>query len=153
MRCTTDGALTTWYWDGRFWQWNGGFYEAIGDDQLIDRIWKFLDEAKLGTERMRFRPRPRDVDEVLKALRSAISIDPKVTPPAWIGPDHPDYDPRSLLVFRNMLVDIKTGDPLPLNRIQTSMNRMKCVLNRISFVSRLNRIGVRPRSISNNKIP
>ena len=83
--CLTDGALTTWHWDGRFWQWNGCFYEAIGDDQLIDKIWKFLDEAKVGAERNRFRPRPRDVDEVLEALRSAISIDPKLAPPAWLG--------------------------------------------------------------------
>ena len=112
--CLTDGALTTWHWDGRFWQWNGCFYEAIGDDQLIDKIWKFLDEAKVGAERNRFRPRPRDVDEVLKALRSAISIDPKLAPPAWLGENPPDIDPRNLLMFRNSLVDIETGQVLPL---------------------------------------
>ena len=31
--CVTDGALTTWYWDGRFWQWNGCFWPAPG---LVD---------------------------------------------------------------------------------------------------------------------
>jgi hypothetical protein len=106
--CLTNGALATWHWDEQFWRWNGCFYECIGDKQIEDEIWKFLDGAKLH-DSARFVPRPFHVSELKTALKSAISIDPKTSPPAWIGENPPEVDPRNLLVFRNAMLDVETG--------------------------------------------
>ena len=112
--CKTAGVLTTWHWDEKFWRWNGSFYESIGDKQIEDEIWKFLDDGKLPNG-ARFVPRPRYVNELKIALKSAIYIDPKLSPPAWIGEDALEIDPHNLLVFQNVLHDVETGAVLGLH--------------------------------------
>lgn len=115
QHCYTDGVLTTYHWMGGFWRWNGGFYEPVDDAKITDEVWRFLDGAKTSTrgdgDRQRFLPKSRDVDEVIRGLKAGVSLDAKFSPPRW----HDGRAAGSLLVFKNCVVDIETGEVMPPN--------------------------------------
>jgi putative DNA primase/helicase len=80
------------------------------ESRIIDELWLFLDRAKVKnaySDLVDFRPRAREVEEVLKALKSAISLNIKHSPPCWIDCDEAAPD---LLVFNNHLVNSANGE-------------------------------------------
>ena len=106
------GFCTTYYWSGHFWGWNGRCYEKVSADKINAQVWTFLDEAKSRTKEettIRFRPRPADVEGVMKALRAGVTLN--FDPPCWL-----DSKARAdnVLVFKNGLVDIGSGKLTPL---------------------------------------
>ena len=98
-----------WYNEG-FWEWNGRCYEKIGADRINKAVWKFLDEARSGYsgDTRRFLPRASDVDGLIKGLKALLTI--PLDPPCWL-----DGGPAgNVLAFKNGLVDIDTGEMMPL---------------------------------------
>jgi putative DNA primase/helicase len=109
--CIKEGGCGTRYWQGGFWEWNGRCYEKTSAEKINGEIWKFLDGARTGTkaDSSRFRPKPADVEGVMKALKGGLFLN--ADPPCWL-----DGRPgaSNILVFKNGLVDIRTGELLPL---------------------------------------
>jgi putative DNA primase/helicase len=102
--CFQDGILTTYYWHEQFWQWNRCFYKKLSMETLNPQVWNFLDGARTGhgKDSGRFRPKPSDVEGMIKALKAGLSL--HLEPPCWM-----DGRPANVLVFKNGLVDIETG--------------------------------------------
>src|SRR5262249_49895832 len=109
--CIKEGALVLHSYQGEWWGWNGRCYERVKDETINKLTWNFLDTAKSGTfgDSSRFLPKPADVEGLIKGLRARITTE--LHPPCWA-----DGTPApNLLVFRNGLVDIETGEMSPLN--------------------------------------
>jgi putative DNA primase/helicase len=102
------GALGTYYYHGGWWQWNECFYAPIANDRITASVTLFLDSASVwsGDGEARFKPKSKDTDELVKALRVHCLIEDD--PPQWL--DGRDADPGRLLIFRNCLVDCETGE-------------------------------------------
>jgi putative DNA primase/helicase len=104
--CIMEGVYTTYYWGGHFWTWNGCYYGKVSDETVNKWVWTFLDASKTGvaSDSNRFRPKPHDVGDVVKALKGGLLLN--VDPPCWLdgraGADR-------VMVFRNGLVDVETG--------------------------------------------
>jgi putative DNA primase/helicase len=103
--CFKEGVLATYYWGGNFWQWNRRYYEILPDSDINRDVWAFLHEAKSGTkgDSGRFRPKPADVEGVIKALKAGLTM--SVDPPCWLD----GRGAENILVFKNGLVDIESG--------------------------------------------
>jgi putative DNA primase/helicase len=110
--CFKDGVLATYWWNGEFWEWNGRCYGKVSDAKINSEVWAFLDGARtgLGPDSNRFRPRPADVEGVMKGLKAGLGLN--VDPPCWLdGRGKAD----GVLVFKNGIVDIKTGKLMGLD--------------------------------------
>jgi putative DNA primase/helicase len=106
------GALATYYYHGQWWQWNERFYAPIANDRITAWVTLFLDSASCwsGDGEARFKPKSKDTDELVKALRVHCLIEDD--PPQWL--DGREADASRLLIFRNCLVDCETGETLRL---------------------------------------
>ena len=107
-----EAGCITRYWHGDFWKWGGHCYVKLGSDDLSQEMWKFLYGARAGTkgDSQKFNPKPNDVENVIKALKAGLNLN--VDPPCWLD----GWDgAENLLVFRNGLVDIGTGELSPLS--------------------------------------
>jgi putative DNA primase/helicase len=102
------GALATYYYHGQWWQWNGCFYAPVADDRITAWVTLFLDSASCwgGDGQVRFKPKSKDTEELVKALRVHCLIEDD--PPQWF--DGREAEASRLLVFRNCLVDCETGE-------------------------------------------
>jgi putative DNA primase/helicase len=104
------GRVVLWFWEGRFWSWNGRHYEAMTDKAVRDQVYGFLGTS-MKYDGSRFKPRPKDTNEVLDVLRSVLGLNgPKYQPPMWL-----DSGGRAgeLMAFRNGVVDLRTGRLMP----------------------------------------
>jgi putative DNA primase/helicase len=75
-------------------------------DDIERNVWDFLDEAKAGVinDSSRFKPTPNNVTDLIKGLKALLAV--PYDPPRWL-----DGRPAgNLLVFRNGVVDIETGE-------------------------------------------
>jgi len=108
--CLKEGVLALYWYNGSFWEWNGRCYETMGSDKINKAVWKFLDEARSGYsgDTRRFLPRASDVEGLIKGLKALLAV--PFDPPCWL-----DGRPaRNVLVFKNGVVDIDTGELSPL---------------------------------------
>jgi putative DNA primase/helicase len=114
-QCMMDGVPNVWFWQGQFWRWNGTFYSPEPDEVVRGSVYRFLDGAKRWTEqnqKVRFRPKPRHVNEVLDCLKSRLALDVECQPPMWL----PDCERATeWIVFRNGIVNVLTGELRPLS--------------------------------------
>jgi putative DNA primase/helicase len=103
--CYRDGILTTRYWNDDFWEWNGCWYEKTSEDKLTADVLIFLDTAKAmtGAGTVRFRPKPHNVEAVVKFLKACLRQ--KFDPPCW----NDGRKAHDVIVFKNGIVDIGTG--------------------------------------------
>ena len=109
-----DGLLAAFFWQGEFWEWNGRHYEALPAEVIRDRVYAFLDGSqKLARDEVaRFRPTPKNVNEVIDALKAGLTpVSKGWHPPVWIDTGQSAAD---VLVFRNGLVNVVTGERMPL---------------------------------------
>jgi putative DNA primase/helicase len=109
-RCHREGSLALYFWGEKFWEWNGQFYQEVSTAQVNTDVWAFLDGARVRTAEGsdRFRPKPADVEALIKALKAQIGL--SVDAPCWLEGE----GPTNVLVFKNGLVDVDTGKLLPL---------------------------------------
>src|SRR5262249_37157156 len=86
-------------------------YEKVSDTKINSEVWAFLDGARTGgPDSSRFRPKPADVEGVMKALRAGLGL--QVDPPCWLdGRGKAD----GVLVFKNGIVDVATGELMELS--------------------------------------
>ena len=106
-----DGVLTLYWWEGKWWKWNGVCYKEMLAATIDKEVWAFLNGARTGIERDRFRPKPNDVEGVIKALKAGVGH--TLDPPCWLDTGR---SAEGLLVFQNGIVDIrdrKTGEVNP----------------------------------------
>jgi hypothetical protein len=112
-----DGALTVYWWNGSFWRWNGRCYEKASVDKITANVWAFLDEARTGTDKVRFRPKPHDAEGVMKALKAGLTLD--VDPPCWLDGGG---KASGVLVFKNgivaRLIAVQPGDRTCIRLVQ-----------------------------------
>jgi putative DNA primase/helicase len=99
-----DGVLTLYWWEGKWWRWNGVCYKEMLAATIDKEVWAFLNGARTGIERDRFRPKPNDVEGVIKALKAGCGH--TLDPPYWLDSRG---SAEGLLVFQNGIVDMKTG--------------------------------------------
>jgi hypothetical protein len=105
--CFRDGWLATYFWQDQFWQWNGRHYEVLAPEAIRDQVWAFLDGSVKGTADglEKFRPEPKNVSDVLDALRSGLLL--RVQPPMWLDTGEPATD---WIVFRNGVLNVFTDE-------------------------------------------
>jgi putative DNA primase/helicase len=107
-----DGTLGVYWWNEAWWEWNGRCYAAVSGAKINSDVWAFLDGARVGvgTDSSRYRPKPADVEGVVKALKAGCGL--TLDPPCWL-------DGRAggdgVLVFKNAIVDIETGRMIGLS--------------------------------------
>ncbi len=82
-------------------------------------ILPYLDQARDGNGD-RFKPKPDHATELMKCLKANTAIDDRDEPPRWL--DHAPSkfaarDAGSLLVFRNCLVNVVTGEVADLRSL------------------------------------
>jgi putative DNA primase/helicase len=101
-----DGILTLYWWGGKWWEWNGVCYKELAQNMMDKRVWSFLNGAREGVkgDNSRFRPKPNDVEAVMKALRAGVGH--TLDPPCWLDTG---MSAGGVLVFQNGIVDIETG--------------------------------------------
>jgi D5-like protein len=108
--CFQQDFLATYFWQDEFWEWNGRYYEVVPNGVMQDRLFAFLDDSwrfKDG-ERLRFKPTPRNVNDVLACLKAGLVLPAAWQPPMWIG----GAKATDILVFQNGLVNVMTGERL-----------------------------------------
>lgn len=98
-------------------RWDGHAYRTLTEGEVRAGLWKFLHGSKRapkepGEDATSFCPRKGDVDGMLDALKALAELDRRITEPCWLdGRTLPD--PLSVVVCRNGLLDLATGDLLP----------------------------------------
>jgi putative DNA primase/helicase len=109
-----DGFLATYFHQGEFWAWNACFYERVPGSRISDDMYAFLDAARVRArddeeKTARFKPRPADVEAVMKCLKAGVGLDANGA--MWLG-GKPKGMPeaKDVIVFRDGLVDITTGE-------------------------------------------
>ena len=104
-----DGVLTLYWWDGKWWAWSGVCYKEIGANTIEKKVWAFLHGARTGEgkDSTRFRPKPNDVEGMIKALKAGVGH--TLDPPRWLD----GRNAGGVLVFQNGIVDIGTGELEP----------------------------------------
>jgi len=108
-----DGVLGTWYYHDEWWQWNGRFYERAPERRVWDLVYRAVTRTSDGDKR-KYQVKPKHAEELMKCLRSCVSLHDQHTPPRWLD-DRPSPPAEGLLVFRNRLVEAATGKDFPLN--------------------------------------
>src|SRR5262249_13065155 len=106
-----EGVLGTWYYHDEWWQWNGWFYERAPDRRIWDLVYNYLDCAVIQTldgDKHKYQVKPKHAEELMKCLKSRVSLHDQHTPPRWLD-DRTSPRAESLLVFRNRLVEAATG--------------------------------------------
>lgn len=105
------------YYADEWLRWDGHAYRALTEGEVRAAIWKFLHASKRpakeqGEQALSFCPKKRDVDDLIDALKAVVGLDHRIAEPCWIdgraGPD-----PLSVVVCRNGLLDLATGDLMP----------------------------------------
>ncbi len=101
-----EGVLVLYWWDGKWWRWSGICYEEMAAATVDKEVWAFLDGARtgIGNDSSRFRPKPSDVEAVIKALKAGVGH--TLNPPCWLDGRG---SAEGVLVFKNGIVDIRTG--------------------------------------------
>lgn len=102
-----DGTLGVYWWNEDWWEWNGRCYSRVSGAKINSDVWAFLDGARTGswTDSSRYRPKPADVEGVVKALKAGSGL--TLEPPCWLdGRGGGD----GVIVFKNRIVDIETGE-------------------------------------------
>jgi hypothetical protein len=109
-----QGNLATYYFHGDWWQWNGRFYEMAPHDRISGMVYNYLQSARVRTGEgdERYKPKPENADALLKCLKVCVAIDDRDMPPKWLDDRLASAD--GLLVFRNCLVNAKTGEVFAL---------------------------------------
>jgi putative DNA primase/helicase len=115
-QCWREGWLATYFWHEAFWRWDGQVYRQLAESDLRKEIYEFLDrawkeESRDGNAvRVRFRPLPKNVSDVVDGLKSGLALDVDCYPPAWLDGGKAE----GVLMFRNGLVEIGTGKMVPV---------------------------------------
>ena len=82
--CWKAGSLAVLCWGDKFWEWNGQIYVEVPDKELKARIYEFLDGSVKAEgsdrHRVRFRPKPSHVHDLLDGLRAGLTL------PGWCDP-------------------------------------------------------------------
>ena len=110
-RYVENVGLIVRYYQGHFWKWNGCCYAKMSVEKVSQDVLGFLDSARTGLkdDSGRYRPKPSDVEAVVKFLKAILFIG--IDPPCW-------FDGRggaeNIIVFKNGLLDITTGELSPL---------------------------------------
>jgi putative DNA primase/helicase len=105
-------ALTTYHYHGDWWQWNGRYYEQAPAERITGAVYQYLDQARVRTaagDDERFRPKPENAEALIKCLKACVAIDDRDAPPKWLD-QRASPLAENLLVFRNCLVDVETGE-------------------------------------------
>jgi putative DNA primase/helicase len=105
--CFTDGVLSLYFQDDKFWQWNGRYYEVPPEQEINKRVWNFLYKARtrVGTDgNTMFRPQPSHTEAVVKCLKARLAI--SLDPPCWI---EDGSKANGIVIFKNGIVDVLTG--------------------------------------------
>jgi putative DNA primase/helicase len=92
------------YWRGDFYGWCGTHYEAIENDEIRARLYRFLETAKLADGK-RFNPTSKKVSDVIDALKAEALL---------FSAHEPDSD-RDIVAFKNGLLRLSTEQIEPHN--------------------------------------
>ena len=113
-RCWRAGSLVVYGWRGKFWEWNGRVYQEMAEADVKGSVYEFLDASvkrefdkkNNSVQLVRFRPTPKNVNDLLDGLRSGLGL------PTWCEPPmRLDTGERAgeVLMFNNALVEVATG--------------------------------------------
>jgi putative DNA primase/helicase len=115
-RLRKGGALAMYRYREGWWQWNGRFYETAPEERISAMVYPYLDSARdPGGER--FKPKPDHANELIKCLKALVAVDDRDEPPCWLAKTPAELlkrDAKRLLVFRNCLIDVMTGEVIDL---------------------------------------
>jgi putative DNA primase/helicase len=108
-RCWKAGSLAVYAWGDGFWEWNGRAYQLLPEAEFKAAVYRFLDESAKISEgaRARFRPKPRQVSELLDGLKAGLLL------PGWCEPPmRLDTGERigEVLAFSDGLMDVRTEE-------------------------------------------
>jgi putative DNA primase/helicase len=106
--CWKGGGLAVYAWGDGFWEWNGRAYQLMPENEVKAAVYWFLDEStKISDgQTARFRPKPRQVSELIDGLRAGLLL------PGWCEPPmRLDTGERigEVLAFENGLIDVRDG--------------------------------------------
>lgn len=108
------GRPTLIRWQKQFYHWNKTFYEAAEEEIIRGQVRGFLNGALRlvkGGNALRFQPKASHVNEVMGALEDGTGLPKQFLPPMWLDTRQPA---RDLVVFRNAIVNLRTGEAQPL---------------------------------------
>ena len=124
--CHEDGALSLYRWRDEWWEWNGLTYTKLAEAELRSRAYGFLDtsvkrDGKEG-ELARFRPTPKNTNDLLDGVRSGLMLPGQYYPPLRL-----DTGERlgAVMGFANGLFDLRTGKlvkPTPAHWLHHEVN-------------------------------
>jgi len=114
---TPSGKQGLWAYRGDLYQWYGDQWKRRDVEWLEDLCWQELEDAHwqdVGADGLprvrRFAPNKQKIDNVVRGLFARVRI-PHSKVPLWLdGGD--GRDPGSVVSFRDVLVDAKSGDVL-----------------------------------------
>ena len=85
---TAKGKPTLYWWQGNFYRWNCASYFQLSTDDMRARVYKFLDRAKVATDKATtepFKPTRMRVTDAIDALRAAANLDSQKVSPCWLN--------------------------------------------------------------------
>jgi putative DNA primase/helicase len=104
---TRAGTRALQHHQGVFHHWTGTHYREIADEEVVARVYRFLEHAnRLGKDGMPepFNPNLNKVTEVIGALRAVAQLPRTVQPPVWLGAAKPEVPPGEVLACENGLL-------------------------------------------------
>jgi putative DNA primase/helicase len=117
---TADARPTLHRHRGDFYLWNGAAYPEVTEPEVRARAYSFLDQCALLVpnketrqwETSPVKPNPRNVNDLLDALRAAALLPGTISAPVWLEQVF-DLDPRDIVACANGLLHLPTLDLLP----------------------------------------
>jgi putative DNA primase/helicase len=107
-----SGVRTLHHQNGTFYAWSGRHYPEADPAQLRADIYEFLDSAfrSTGENRVRFKPKRTQVNDVLDALKAVVTLDLSHHAPTWLGPA--PVPASEIVACHNGLLHLPSGEIL-----------------------------------------
>lgn len=110
-----DGFPIVRHWQGQYYRWNGTAYSTVEDEVFEQHVLSFLasslQRVPSVAQPVQFVPLPKNVSDVMFNLRPCLKLPAEHVPPMWLDTGLPA---KEMIVFRNGIVNVFTGEMLPL---------------------------------------
>jgi putative DNA primase/helicase len=116
-------------WRGGFYRWGATHWRAVGDGDMEAELREWLKRVVITTpsgKTSAYQATRKNVGDVVAALRAALHLGDSLSTPFWIDPRRRDPDPRSLLPFRNGVLDLETFEMREPDPRLFALHRVDC---------------------------
>lgn len=111
---THDGRETLIHWEGTFYAWQDGAYPVLPEEVLKSKVHaQAVTEAEQLEGKPDVPPKPKDVHNAVETLRRIVQVETPAEDHTWLRNQEGRPPAADLIVARNGLVSVITGELLP----------------------------------------